>query len=127
MTLTDEIREAKAGATPGPWVYDDENQGEWGVNFSIQQKANILVDVAEMVGDPYDASLIALAPRMAEIVLAADALMAHAIAAHDELALWFECADDLEKAGFDMGDTERAMNALDRALTALRTTLEDKT
>lgn len=52
--------------TPGPWVMDEENQGEWGVNYSIQMANNRLVDVAEMVGTKEDANIIAAAPDLYE-------------------------------------------------------------
>jgi 5'-deoxynucleotidase YfbR-like HD superfamily hydrolase len=65
-----------------------------------------------------------MAPDLARALIAAGNLEHHAVAAHDELALWFECANYLEKHGYDMGDTERAMNALNRALVAFRAAIE---
>lgn len=71
--------------TPGPWVYDEESQGEWGTNYSIQQYDNRLIDVAEMVGTKEDAHLIAAAPELYEALEA----FTDDSDCHDE-AEWFE-------------------------------------
>jgi len=88
-----------------------------------------LIERAKAALDGYTGQEIAESERLsfassiladAEALKAADALIDHAQAAHDELALWFECANELERHGFEIGDTEAAMNALDRAITAYR-------
>lgn len=69
--MTDEeLQKLLAEATPGPWIHDEEDQGKYGVNYSILRKDNILYDVAEMVGYEADARLIAAAPDLAREVLA---------------------------------------------------------
>ena len=79
--MTD-LEKLLAEATPGPWVYDSEDQGgAWGVNFSIQQAENRLVDVAEMVSDEANSRLIALAPQLAAALIKAEEALA-AIAAY---------------------------------------------
>lgn len=62
--------------TPGPWVSDEESQGEWGTNYSIQQYDNRLIDIAEMVGTKEDAHLIAAAPELYEALDIATEILA---------------------------------------------------
>ena len=88
--MTD-LEKLLAEATPGPWVYDSEDQGgAWGVNFSIQQAENRLVDVAEMVSDEANSRLIALAPQLAAALIKAEEALAAATKTLDLL----DCDDD---------------------------------
>lgn len=129
LTPADVAKLAEA-ATPGPWkvefwprddkfdylkISSGEREVVGGCGCCGSPGGDNFADVAFVAAAHDMADLIA---RMDEVIKAADALEAEAIAAHDELALWFESANSLEEHGFDMGDTERAMNALARTLTA---------
>ncbi len=133
--LIERIRADREAGTPGPWVMGgalDHTSAFDHYDPFGPDGCSVACVSGETEGnaDPIDvinARRIARVPEMesriladAEALKAADALIDHAQAAHDELALWFECASELERHGFEIGDTEAAMNALDRAITAYR-------
>ena len=72
MSIFDEIREARDGATPGPWM-----QNETSVRTEPHESSVavcVSVGTRTILEATANAHLIALAPRMAEIVLAAEEL-----------------------------------------------------
>ena len=113
--IIEQARKALEVATPAPWTVDEESLGAGcGKSFSVLYNSNLMVEVAEGVTTEEDARLIALAPDLARIAIAADEL-AKAVDHERNLA----CQD--------MDMQLQALDAVDNALDAYQAAKEWKT